>query len=153
MANERLIDGSVTPTDESSVGVIGQPLAGAWNDLRRFVAETYEVEPFWQYGGKRYGWNQQFRKGGRPLCEIYPECGSFTAMIVLGAKEMEQALAQMDSFGATVRQYLENSPRYHDGCWMYMRFTDPATVEKDVQDFEKLIRFKRKPPKKKAAAE
>jgi hypothetical protein len=129
--------------------LIGQPFTSAWNELRRFLVETYDIVPYLQYGGKRYGWNIQHRKSGRPLCEMYPECGSFTAMMVLGKKEMDQALERIDSFGPTVRQYLENSPRQPDGCWMYMRINDPHTCEQDVRDIEQLILMKKKPPRKK----
>ncbi len=117
--------------------------------MRRFLAETYEVAPVLQYGGMRYGWNLQHRKGGRPLCEMYPEQGSFTALVILGKKELDQALERLESFGQTVSQALQNSPRFHDGCWMYIRVSDPLTCGQDVQDIEQLILIKKKPPRKK----
>jgi hypothetical protein len=73
MSHERLIDKRAPPSDEDMTNVIGQSLASAWTDLRRFLLETYDIVPFLQYGGKRYGWNLQHRKGGRPLCELYPD--------------------------------------------------------------------------------
>jgi len=149
MAYERLIDKNAQPSDADMVEVIGAPLADAWGGLRRFLVETYQVEPFLQYGGKRYGWNLQHKKGGRPLCEMYPECGSFTALVVLGSKELAQALEKLESFGPTVGRALVEAPRFHDGCWMYIRVTDPLTCEKDVQDIEQLILIKKKPPRKK----
>jgi Protein of unknown function (DUF3788) len=149
MAHERLIDKNAPPSDEEMLAVIGEPLADAWIRLRLFLTETYEIEPVLQCGGPKYGWNLQHRKGGRPLCEMYPEHGSFTAMVVLGAKELEQALERIGSFGQLVSGYLLNSPRYHDGCWMYMRVSDPATCQQDVQDIEQLILIKKKPPRKK----
>lgn len=152
MAHERLIDKNARPSDEDMLDVIGQPLAGAWMRLRRFLVETYDVEPFLQCGGPRYGWNLQHHKGGRPLCEMYPERGSFTALVVLGKKELEQALERLETFGSIVRQALVDTPRYHDGCWMYIRVTDPLTCEQDVRDIEQLILIKKKPPRKKAAA-
>jgi hypothetical protein len=149
MAYERLIEKEPQPSDEEMIAVIGAPLADGWTRLRRFLVETYEIEPYVQYGGKRYGWNIQHRKGGRPLCEMYPEHGSFTALVVLGKKELEQALERRDSFGANVSQALVNTPRYHDGCWMYIRVAEPETCEKDVEDIEQLVLIKKKPPRKK----
>jgi hypothetical protein len=149
MAHERLTDKNIPPSDEDMVKVIGQPLAEAWTELRRFLVETYAIEPYLQCGGPRYGWNLQHRKGGRPLCEIYPEYGSFTALVILGKKELEQALERLETFGPTVQQALVDSPRYHDGCWMYMRISDPLTCQQDVQDIEQLILIKKKPPRKK----
>jgi hypothetical protein len=149
MVHERFIDKKAPPSDEEMIDAIGPVLADAWGELRRFVVETYDVVPFLQCGGPRYGWNLQHRKGGRPLCELYPEHESFTAMIVLGKKEIEQALARLESFGPIIRQALTETPRYHDGCWMYIRISDPATCRKDVKDFEELVMIKRKPPAKK----
>jgi hypothetical protein len=139
------------PTDADMVDAIGAPLSDAWTALRRFLVETYQIEPFVQYAGPRYGWNIQHRRGGRPLAELYPQCGAFQALIILGAQEMEQALARLDSFGPLVQKALTETPRYHDGCWMYIRVTDPQTCMKDVQDMQELILIKKKPPKKKAA--
>jgi hypothetical protein len=149
MAYERLIDKNANPTDEVMSGVIGPILAEGWAGLRRFLVETYDVPPVLQYGGTRYGWNLQHKKGGRPLCEMYPECGSFTALVVLGKKELDQALELLESFGPTVRRALTDSPRFHDGCWMYIRVSDPITCEQDVKDIEQLILIKKRPPKKK----
>jgi spermidine synthase len=131
------------------VRVIGSPLAAAWTKLRRFLVETYDVVPVLQYGGKRYGWNLQHRKGGRPLCEMYPEHGSFVALVVLGKKELDQALESLESFGPNMRQRLLDTPRFHDGCWLYTCVSDPLTCQKDVQDIEQLVLIKKKPPKKK----
>jgi hypothetical protein len=148
MAHERLIDKNNPPSDEDMLEVIGPSLADAWMHLRLFLTETYEIEPVLQCGGPKYGWNLQHRKGGRPLCEMYPEHGSFTALVVLGAKELGQALERIEGFGQLVSGYLLNSPRYHDGCWMYMRISDPLTAQQDVHDIEQLILIKKKPPRK-----
>jgi spermidine synthase len=149
MANERLTDKDAKPSDQDMVRVIRSPLAAAWTKLRRFLAETYDVVPVLQYGGKRYGWNLQHRKGGRPLCEMYPEHGSFVALVVLGKKELDQALESLESFGPNMRQRLLDTPRFHDGCWLYTCVSDPLTCQKDVQDIEQLVLIKKKPPKKK----
>ena len=90
----------------------------------------------------------QHRIGGRPLCEMYPEKGSFTVLVVLGKKELDQALQRVDSFGLTVQRALKESPRYHDGCWMYIRVSDPKTCLQDAGDIEQLILIKKKPPRK-----
>jgi hypothetical protein len=69
---------------------IGQPIAEEWIALRSFLAETYDIVPVFNPGGKRYGWNLQYRVGGRPLCELYPEHGSFTALVILGGVELDE---------------------------------------------------------------
>ena len=144
--HERMLDRTTQPTDADMLRVIGQPIAEAWTDLRRFLVEAYAIAPIFNSGGKKYGWNLQHRLGGRPLCEMYPENGSFTALVILGKAELEQALQRLDTFGPSVRQALENSPRYHDGCWMYIRVSDPLTCRQDAVDIQQLILIKKKPP-------
>jgi hypothetical protein len=148
MSYERLINKNTQPSDADMVAVITAPLAEGWTELRRFIEETYEIEPVLQFGGPRYGWNLPYRKGGRPLCELYPEHGSFTVLVILGKKELDLALERLESFGALVQKMLVETPRFHDGCWMYTRLADPETVQQDVQDIEQLILIKKKPPKK-----
>lgn len=148
--HERMMDRSTQPTDEEMINWIGQPFAGEWTALRRFLTDTYGIVPVFNPGGKRYGWNLQYRLGGRPLCEIYPEHGSFTALVILGQVELQQAMDRLEIFDSTVQQALTETPRYHDGCWMYIRVSDPRTCHQDVQDIEELILIKRKPARKKS---
>lgn len=145
-----MTDKSAQPSDEEMVEAIGQPIADAWIGLRRFLVETYNIAPVFNSGGQKYGWNLQYRIGGRPLCEMYPEYGSFTTLVILGKNELDQALGELETFGSTVRQALTESPRYHDGCWMYIRVADPLTCRQDAQDIQRLILIKKKPPKRKA---
>jgi len=146
---ERMLDKSHQPTDAEIIGAIGQPLAGAWTALRTFLAETYGVVPIFNSGGKKYGWSLLHRAGGRSLCELYPEYGSFTVLVVLGKAELDQAMERLETMGPTIRQALLETPRLHDGCWMFLRICDAATCQKDVQDIEQLILIKKKPARKK----
>ncbi len=150
--HERMTDKTTQPTEAEMIDVIGQPIAGAWTSLRTFLTETYDIAPTFNSGGQRYGWNLQHRLGGRPLCQMYPEHGSFTALVILGKAELGQALERLAAFGPTVQQALVETPRYHDGCWMYIRVADPLTCRQDVQDIEQLILIKKKPPRKKTSS-
>lgn len=147
--HERMMDKTSQPSDEEMLSWIGQPISGEWNALRQFLTDTYGILPVFNSGGKRYGWNLQYRTGGRPLCEMYPEHGSFTALVILGKVELDQAMERIESFTPIVRQALADSPRYHDGCWMYLRVSDPVTCHQDVKDIEELILIKRKPSRRK----
>ena len=146
---ERMMDKTKQPSDAEMISAIGQPIAEAWIALRRFLVETYDIASIFNSGGKKYGWNLQHRIGGRPLCEMYPEHGSFTALVILGKTELDQALENLDTFGSTVRQALVETPRNPDGCWMYIRVSDALTCQQDVQDIEQLILIKKRPARKK----
>ncbi len=143
MAFERMGNKNHMPTEEEILAAIGQP-AGCWTALRRYLAETYQIEGDLKIGSEKYGWFLSFRKGGRPLCELFPEKGAFTALVVLGGKETAQARAELDSFGPNVRACLETSPSFHDGCWLWIRVQDA----RDVEDIQRLVLMKRKAVKK-----
>lgn len=150
--HERMMDKTGQPSDADMAQWIGLPLADEWAALRAWLEETYGITPTFDSGGKRYGWNLQYRVGGRPLCEMYPEQGSFTVLVILGKIDLERAMGRIETFGSVVRQALVETPRFHDGCWMYIRLCDAATCQQDVKDIEQLILIKRKPPKKAPAA-
>lgn len=143
MAYERMSDKTHTPAEDEILATIGQP-AGCWTALSRFLVATYQIEGVLKIGSPKYGWFLSFRKGGRPLCDMFPEHGAFTALVVLGGKETAQARAEQDTFGPNVRACLENSPSFHDGCWLWIRVQEP----RDVEDIQRLLLIKRKPAKK-----
>ena len=145
--HERMLDKTKQPSEEEMVQFIGEPLNLVWTGLRQFLVETYDIAPVFNSGGQKYGWNLQYRVGSRPLCEMYPESGSFTTLVILGKAELEQALARLETFGALIQRALLETPRFHDGCWMYIRVADSQTCWQDVQDIEQLILIKRKPKK------
>jgi hypothetical protein len=150
--HERMTDKTTQPTEAEMIDTIGQPIADAWTSLRSFLVENYAILPTFNSGGQCYGWNLQHRLGGRPLCEMYPEHGSFTALVILGKAELEQAMERLATFGPTVQQALVETPKYHDGCWIYIRVADPLTCQQDVRDIEQLILIKKKPPRSKASS-
>lgn len=145
---ERMLDKSIQPTFDEMDAWIGQPLAKEWSTLRQFLEETYHIEPIFNEGGRKYGWNLQYRISKRPLCEMYPERSSFTALVILGKAELERAMENITTYGTLVQKALVETPKYHDGCWMYLRVADPLTSHHDVLDIFELILIKRKPPKK-----
>lgn len=147
--HERMLDKTKQPSFEEMIDWIGQPLSTEWSTLHRFLEETYRIEPIFNDGGKRYGWNLQYRISKRPLCEMYPEHGSFTALVILGKAELEKAIVRIETYGLLVQKALVETPRYHDGCWMYIRVSNPQTCHQDVLDIFELVLIKRKPPKEK----
>lgn len=146
---ERMLDRTKQPSYDDMINWIGQPISNEWSTLRRFLEETYHIVPIFNDGGKRYGWNLQYRISGRPLSEMYPEHGSFTALVILGKAELEKAIVRIETYGLLVQKALVETPRYHDGCWMYIRVSDSQTCHQDVLDIFELVLIKRKPPKEK----
>ena len=147
MPSERLLDKSHTPTEDEVVAFLGQPAGQFWSALRQFVCDTYDLRPEWKYESAKSGWAMYCRKGGRALMNLSPDSEGFTALVVLGAKEAAQALAEVEKFGPNVRERLETAHIFHDGRWLWIRVQDP----RDVEDIQRLLIIKKAPVRKKGA--
>ncbi len=130
------------PTDEDLRGTLGAAWIH-WENLLSFIAEKFAIPPEMNFGGKNYGWNLWYRKGGKSLVTLYPHQDSFIAQVVLGKDQVEKALAL--ELGENVGGVLRNTPQLHDGRWLFIT----ARSERDVADTQKLLMVKRKPVKKK----
>lgn len=139
MAFERMLDQACLPDPQTVLGFIGSPVGVCWESLDRFLRDAYQIEPEPRFD--KAGWTLRYRKGGRPLCDVLPEAGAFTVLVVLGGKEGEQALSALDTFGPTVRDCLANARAYHDGRWLWIR----VQTARDAEDVQRLVMLKRKP--------
>lgn len=142
MNEGRLLDKEHPPTLDEMAQTVGQALA-VWQELRRYVETSYDLAPEVIYGGRKYGWQLHYRKGGRTLCDLYPETNALTVLIVLGKQEAEAALAQIDRLSPDVRRVFETTPPLHDGRWLWLH---PASLE-DASSIQMLLSLKRKPKK------
>ena len=71
-----------------------------------------------------------------------------TELSGLSVQSPASGQASPGSARATVQRALLETPRFHDGCWMYIRAADVTTSQQDVLDIEQLILIKKKPPRK-----
>ncbi len=136
----RMIGKEHRPTDDEILKTIGNTTY--WLELRRYLESSYDFAPEWFNGGK-HGWALRYRRSGKTLCNLIPESGAFTVLVVLGKKEANKALSMVDLFNAQVRQLLEDTDQLHDGRWLWIRVRRPA----DVQSLKELLKIKRKPKK------
>jgi hypothetical protein len=114
-----------------------------WQRLVQFIQDSYELSTDLSYGGRNYGWNLWYRKSSKALTSLYPAQGHLVALVVLGKLELEKATAE--SWAPTVTQLLQDSPRLHDGCWLWV----PVKSAAETADVERLLLLKRKPVRKK----
>lgn len=143
MEHERMLNRECQPTMDEMVQTVGS-VSGLWTELQRFVENSYDISPQVIFGGRNYGWQLQYRKGGRTLCNLYPERGSFTVLLVLGKHESEYALNRLNELSPGVRSVFESTPPLHDGRWLWIR---PSNRD-DLTSVETLLTIKRKPKKK-----
>ena len=141
MAVGYFLEKTVEPTREEIEAALGAS-ASHWQALLDFIETSFAIPPVFSFGGKNYGWNLWYKKGGKALTSLYPQKDHFIAQVVLGKEQVEKALAlELDE---KVRRLLRETPQFHDGRWLFI----PVSDEADVQDVERLLLLKRKPIKK-----
>jgi hypothetical protein len=140
MERTRWLDRDREPSEAEIEAALGEA-APAWAELLRYLAAAYALEPEVVFGGRNYGWALRYRKGGRPLCTLYPEQGGFTALVVLGAAEVAKALTLEETLSPGAWACLANATQYHDGRWLWLGLPDGATVA----DVRQLLATKRRP--------
>lgn len=145
MAPTAFMDREHAPTPDEIAHALG-PVASLWDELTMRLGEDYGIEPAFVPPSKRYGWDLKYRKGGRTLVSLTPDHDRFTALVILGAKEVEAARAI--ELGDHVRAVFEQAAQYHDGRWLFV----PVESERDVEDVMALLRLKRRPLKRAPAA-
>lgn len=145
MCPDRMLDKTHPPSQEEVITFIGQPAGQFWLALVHFVTGTYSLSPEWKYEGAKSGWALYCRKSGRALLTLSPDSAGVNALVVLGAKEADKALAEADRFGANVRERLETAQVFHDGRWLFIHVND----SRDVEDIQRLLLIKKNPPRKK----
>ena len=138
-----LLDKEHPPSPQELEQTLG-PAWPLWDDLTRFLAETYpEIPPELSYGGKKYGWNLWYRKSGKSLLSLFPNEGYFVAQIVLGNAQVAQALEL--ALGQAVGTLLRETPQFHDGRWLFI----PLRAAQDAEDVKLLLQVKRRPKRAK----
>ena len=141
MNYERMVDDKHQPTEKEILKTIGQ--TAAWLDLRQYIEENYNFAPELVFYGKKYGWTIRYRKSGKTLCSLFPENGAFTALVVLGGKEVEKTFSILDRLSPDVRLLFENAKQLRDGRWLWIR----VLTNSDVESVKLLLNVKRKPKK------
>jgi hypothetical protein len=128
------------PTGEELHSALGAAWTH-WECLISYIAEKFAIPAEMTFGGKNYGWNLWYRKGGKSLVTLYPHKDSFIAQVVLGKDQVGKALFL--ELGENVGGVLRNTPQLHDGRWLFIT----AQSERDVADIQQLLTIKRKPVK------
>ena len=132
MVLSALADPNASPTPASLAGA----LAGAteqWDRLTERLTSQLGAKGSWEWGGPKYGWEQRFKRSGRPFATLTPERGAFTALVILGRDEAER-VARLP-LGERARATFDNARPYHDGRWLYLRIETAS----DVADVEALL--------------
>lgn len=127
-----LVDGRHRPTKKDIRDSIGSK-SGLWDDMVKSVSDDYGVRGNLEFGGAKYGWALEFRKGGRALASMFPGKSSFTVQIVLGKAAVP--LADALDLGKNARMVFDNARQLQDGRWLYV----PVRSKRALEDVKRLI--------------
>lgn len=118
-----------------------------WEELTTWVEETYGVEPSIEYSRCTLdrGWNVKYKKGGKALCTLYPRAGYVTCMVSVGAKQIPDVEVMLPTFSPDLQALYEKAAFFNGGKWLPLDIKERPHLE----DVERLMLLKAKPPKKK----
>lgn len=118
---------SIQPSLGEVAAFVGSPL---WNECCGQIESSYGVEPKLEhsvcFGAP--GWNVKYKKGGRALCTLYPDDGSFTCMIVVGMVEAPFANAALAVCSDYVRELYANTRVFNGMRWLMIRVSDARVM-------------------------
>ncbi len=139
-----MFDEAIKPTEKDILYFLKKPANTAWIDLRSFLDINYDFIPETTFYGRKYGWTVRYRRSGKTLCSLFPEKGSFTILLVFGKNEIQKFEELKLEFSQEIVQLYENTKKFHDGKWLWIRVHKPE----DLEDVKMLTAIKKKPKKK-----
>lgn len=77
----------IIPNAEQMTALVGKSLYEIWNKLCTLIDEKYDMECFWDKGGKAWTYEYKYRRGGKTLCALYARENCIGFMIILGKDE------------------------------------------------------------------
>ncbi len=134
----------IIPDVEEMKLLVGEPLYDIWNKLDELITEKYDMDCFWNRGGKAWKYEYKYRRGGKTLCALYARENCVGFMIVFGKDERSEFEAFRDSYAEEIQRVYDRAQTYHDGKWLMFEPSDTALFD----DFIRLLKIKRKPNRK-----
>ena len=124
MARSVFLDPAAAPNNDEVARALGSS-ALLWSELCGWLLDA-GARGEYRWGGARYGWEFVVRRAGRPMATLTPQDGSFVVLVVLGRTEGEAARAL--ELEPRVGRLLAETPRLHDGQWLYLPVGDRLTL-------------------------
>ena len=133
---------NIQPNMDEIARWVGSPL---FFRLQSWMENTYGVKPAIEFSGCSMdrGWNVKYKKGSGALCACYIRAGWFTALVTVGAKQMEELNALLPTFSPAFQIVFENTPLFNGGKWLVL----DVKREEQLEDVRRLVLLKAGPPK------
>jgi len=112
-----------------------------FDSLCSYLEETYQVKPVVEFSKctMQYGWNVKYKKGGRSLCTLYPQEGSFLALVVIGTREMAEAEILLPFLTEYVQQAFAETKTGMQQKWLMIEVKNTEVLE----DVKQLVALRR----------
>lgn len=133
---------SEKPALEDIEDFIQSPL---WRELCSYIEQNYHVPPIVEHSvcSGAPGWNVKYKKSGRALCTLYPDEGSFTALVTIGTREAAEAKLLQNTFSVYLRDLYAHTMEHNGARWLMIRVGD----EQILSDVKTLIALRVALPK------
>lgn len=114
-----------------------------WAQLTSYLEQAYGTSPKIEYSGcsMKPGWNVKYKKSGKSLCTLYPLDGYFTVLVVIGAKEKQEADFIIHTCSEYVQTVYSTTKEGMGQKWLMIDVRNPETVN----DLKELIALRVKP--------
>jgi hypothetical protein len=111
-----------------------------WSSLIEYLDSHYDHVQELRFWGKKYGWAIGYRRSNKTLIALIPEFGGFTALVILGKKEVFKVEAMFEKLSKKVQKLFRETKQLHDGRWLWIR---PST-KKDIESIKILLNAKQR---------
>lgn len=134
----------IIPNTEQMTDLVGKSLWEIWEKLGALIDEKYDMDCFWNNGGKAWKYEYKYRRGGKTLCALYARENCVGFMVILGKDERLKFEKDREYYSKEVQRIYDEAKTYHDGKWIMFEPIDTSLFD----DFIRLLGIKRKPNRK-----
>lgn len=120
-----------TPDIKDISDFIRNPL---FNELCTHLETAYKAKYKIEFSkcSWEYGWNVKFKKSGKSLCTIYPRENYFTVLVVVGAKEKEEAEQLLPEMTSETQAIYHQTKEGNGQRWLMIDLEDAGDLYNDA---------------------
>ncbi len=139
MPNNQMHNREAEPTLEYIRQLIGSEVWPIWEEIQNYLAVKFsQILPETVFYNPQRGWGLRYRVDAQQICILFPEEGSFTALITLNSQEEQGILDMLHYFNAKIRDLLNKPSSLPSGRWIWLQIEDRT----DATGFKLLLNAK-----------
>ena len=131
----RLLNPLLTPNHDQILRFLEEEsIKFAWDRLLKFIDQAYNFDRKILFGGHKYGWAVQYKKGKKTIVTLFPERKRFTILLIFGKSELDKINQIKKALSPFVIDKIENTKQYHDGKWVWLQYEKGASFLDSIID-------------------